>query len=115
MVLISHKLPKKIRNLALKIAISKKLKDGKLKIVDEFKLSKGKTKIFKSKLEELKINSALFVGGKEIDKSFSLASNNIPNIDVLPLAGLNVYDILKRDFLVLSSEAIIGIKERFLK
>ena len=111
----SHKLPKKIRNLALKIAISKKLKDGKLKIVDEFKLSKGKTKIFKSKLEELKINSALFVGGKEIDKSFSLASNNIPNIDVLPLAGLNVYDILKRDFLVLSSEAIIGIKERFLK
>ncbi len=111
----SHKLPKKIRNLALKIALSKKLKDGKLRIFDEFKISKSKTKVFKSILANLKIDSALFIDGKEVNKSFSLASNNIPNIDVLPVAGINVYDIFKRDFLVLSSQAIESINERFLK
>ena len=111
----SHKLPKKIRNLALKIALSKKLKDGKLKIIDEFKITKSKTKLFKSMLSNLKIDSALFIDGKEVNKSFSLASNNIPNIDVLPVAGINVYDIFKRDFLVLSSQAIESINKRLSK
>jgi large subunit ribosomal protein L4 len=111
----AHKLPKKIRNLALKIALSKKLKDGKLKIIDEFKITKSKTKLFKSMLSNLKIDSALFIDGKEVNKSFSLASNNIPNIDVLPVAGINVYDIFKRDFLVLSSQAIESINERLSK
>ena len=101
--------------MALKIALSKKLKDGKLKIIDEFKITKSKTKLFKSMLSNLKIDSALFIDGKEVNKSFSLASNNIPNIDVLPVAGINVYDILKRDFLVLSSQAIEGINERLSK
>ena len=109
----AHKLPKKIRSLALRIAISKKLKDGKLKIFDEFKISKGKTKLFKSKLVNLKINSALFIDGYEIDKGFKLASSNIPNIDVLPIAGINVYDIFKRDLLVLSKNAVEEINERF--
>ena len=66
-------------------------------------------------LANLKIDSALFIDGKEVNKSFSLASNNIPNIDVLPVAGINVYDIFKRDFLVLSSQAIESINERLSK
>lgn len=111
----SHKLPKKIRSLALKIALSKKLKDGKLKIIDVFKISKAKTSLFKSKLSNLKIDSALFVDGKEIDKNFFLASHNVPNIDVLPVSGINVYDIVKRDFLIISERALESINERFIK
>ena len=109
----AHKLPKRIRNLALRIAISKKLKDGKLKIIDNFKISKTKTSFFKKKLDSLRIESALFIDGNEVDKNFLLASNNVPKIDVLPIAGINVYDIFKRDFLVLSSNAIDGLEKRF--
>lgn len=110
----AHKLPKRIRNLALRVAISKKLKDGKLKIIENFKISKNKTSFFKKKLEILNINSALFVDGKVVDGNFLLASSNVPKIDVLPIAGINVYDIFKRDFLVLSSNAIDCLEKRFL-
>ena len=110
----AHKLPKRIRNLALRIAISKKLKDGRLKIIDNFKISKNKTSLFKKKLNILKIDSALFVDGKVVDDNFLLASCNVPKIDVLPIAGINVYDIFKRDFLVLSSNAIDCLEKRFL-
>ena len=108
----AHKLPKKIKKLALKMALSKKLKDGKLKIIDELKISKPKTSLFKNKLNNLKIDSALFVDNLDLDKNLILASNNIPKIDILPLAGLNVYDILKRDYLVFSVSAVTGIQER---
>ena len=97
----AHKLPKKIKQLALKMAISKKIKDGKLKIINELKMSKPKTNLFRSKLAGLKLDSALFIDGKEIDNNFLLASKNVPKIDILPVAGINVYDILKRDYLVL--------------
>ena len=110
----AHKLPKRIRNLALRIAISKKLKDGRLKIIDNFKISKNKTSFLKKKLDILKIDSALFVDGKVVDDNFLLASCNVPKIDVLPIAGINVYDIFKRDFLVLSSNAIDCLEKRFL-
>ena len=109
----AHKLPKKIKQLALKMAISKKIKDGKLKIINELKMSKPKTNLFRSKLTGLKLDSALFIDGKEIDNNFLLASKNVPKIDILPVAGINVYDILKRDYLVLSENAVNGIKERF--
>lgn len=109
----AHKLPKRIKKLALKMAISKKIKEGKLKVINELKISKPKTSLFKSKLSSLKLQSVLFIDGKEIDNNFLLAAKNIPKIDILPLAGINVYDILKRDFLVLSENAIDGIKERF--
>ena len=109
----AHKLPKKIKQLALKMAISKKIKDGKLKIINELKMSKPKTNLFRSKLAGLKLDSALFIDGKEIDNNFLLASKNVPKIDILPVAGINVYDILKRDYLVLSENAVNGIKERF--
>ena len=109
----AHKLPKKIKQLALKMAISKKIKDGKLKVINELKMSKPKTNLFRSKLASLKLDSALFIDGKDIDNNFLLASKNVPKIDVLPVAGINVYDILKRDYLVLSESAVNGIKERF--
>ncbi len=109
----AHKLPKKIKQLALKMAISKKIKDGKLKVINELKMSKPKTNLFRSKLAGLKLDSALFIDGKDIDNNFLLASKNVPKIDILPVAGINVYDILKRDYLVLSENAVNGIKERF--
>ena len=109
----AHKLPKKIKQLALKMAISKKIKDGKLKILNELKMSKPKTNLFRSKLAGLKLDSALFIDGKDIDNNFFLASKNVPKVDILPVAGINVYDILKRDYLVLSENAVNSIKERF--
>lgn len=111
----SHKLPKKIKKLALKMAISKKLKDGKLKILDELKISQPKTSLFRNKLNNLKIDSALFIDDVELDKNFFLASKNVPKIDVLPLVGINVYDILKRDFLIFSENALNSIQERLAK
>tara|TARA_E500000075_G_C6870447_1_gene259357 strand:+ start:173 stop:796 length:624 start_codon:yes stop_codon:yes gene_type:complete len=109
----AHKLPKKIKKLALKMAISKKVKDGKFRIINELKMSKPKTNLFRSKLAGLKLDSVLFIDGKDIDNNFLLASKNVPKIDILPVAGINVYDILKRDYLVLSENALNGIKERF--
>ena len=101
------------KKLALKMAISKKIKDGKFKIISELKISKPKTNLFRSKLSSLKLESVLFIDGKDIDNNFLLAAKNVPKIDILPVAGINVYDILKRDFLVLSENAVNGIKERF--
>ena len=111
----SHKLPKKIRSLALTMVLSSKLKDGKLKIMEDFKLSKPKTSVLKSKLVKLKIDSALFIGGKTLEKNFSFAVRNVPKIDFLPAVGINVYDIVKRDQLVLSVDAINSLNERFAK
>ena len=111
----AHKLPKKIKQLALKMAISKKIKDGKFRIISELKMSKPKTSTFRQKLSSLKLESALFIEKGEIDSNFFMASKNVPKIDVLPLAGINVYDILRRDFLVFSENAIGGILERFEK
>ncbi len=111
----AHKLPKKIKKLALKMALSKKLKDGKLKIINELKISKPKTSLFKNKLDNMKIDSALFIDNIDLDKNFFLASQNVPKIDVLPLIGLNVYDILRRDFLIFSESALTSIQERLSK
>ena len=78
-------------------------------------MSKPKTSTFREKLLSLKLESALFIEKGEIDSNFFMASKNVPKIDVLPLAGINVYDILRRDFLVFSENAIGGILERFEK
>ena len=111
----AHKLPKKIKQLALKMAISKKIKDGKFKIIDELKISKPKTSLFKNKLKNLKIDSALFIDSSIADKNFLIASKNIPKIDVLPLVGINVYDIFRCDYLIFSESALNAISERFQK
>lgn len=111
----SHKLPKKIKSLALKMALSSKFKDGKLKIIDDFKLTKPKTSILRNKLDKLKIDSALFIGGDKAEKNFSFAIRNVPKIDFLPAVGINVYDIVRRDLLVLSVDALDALNERFKK
>ena len=111
----AHKLPKKIRSLALRSALSKKYTDGKLKIISDIKLSKSKTSNLKSKLNSLGIKSALFIGGEKIDEKFLLASRNIPNIDVMTYHGLNVFTLVKREFLVLSEDALSSINKRFVR
>ena len=109
----AHKLPKKIRSLALKMALSNKLKEGKLKVVSDFKISKPKTSFLISKLAKMEIDSALFIDGKDVEKNFENALRNIPKTDFLPIAGLNVYDIIRRNFLIISEKALMGINERF--
>lgn len=107
----AHALPKKVRALALKHALSSKVKDESLIIVDGF--TGEKTKDLVAQLKALNISNALFIGGAEVDAKFAKAASNIPNIDVLPLAGLNVYDVLRRKTLVLSREAVEGVNARF--
>ncbi len=107
----AHALPKKVRALALKHALSSKVKDESLIVVDT--LAGEKTKDLVAQLKKLGISNALFIGGTEVDAKFAKAASNIPNIDVLPLAGLNVYDVLRRKTLVLSREAVEGVNARF--
>ncbi len=107
----AHDLPKKVRAMALKHALSSKVKDEALIVVDAF--SGEKTKDLVAQLKKLGIKNALFIGGAELDEKFAKAASNIPNIDVLPLAGLNVYDVLRRKTLVLSREAVEGVNARF--
>ena len=107
----AHALPKKVRAMAMKHALSAKVKDEALIVLDAF--SGEKTKDLVAQLKKLGIKNALFIGGKELDEKFAKAASNIPNIDVLPLAGLNVYDVLRRKTLVLSREAVEGVNARF--
>ena len=107
-----HSLPKKVRKLALKSALSAKQADGKLIILDEVKLTDGKTKGLVEKLGKLGLSNALIVGGAAIDVNFARAARNIAMIDVLPTQGANVYDILRRDTLVLTREAVQTLEAR---
>ena len=104
-------LPKKVRKLGLKSAISAKAADGKMIIVDALK-SAGKTAELRGKLNKLGAENALIIGGAELDEAFVKAANNIPHVDVLPQQGINVYDILRRDVLVLSKDAAAHLEER---
>jgi len=105
-------LPKKIRKQALKIALSSKAAEGKIIILDDAKAKEHKTKPMAAALKKLEIGNALIVGGKEIDNNFARATANIPLIDVLPSQGANVYDILRRDTLVLTKEAVNDLTEK---
>lgn len=107
----AHDLPKKVRALAMKHALSSKAKEGSLVVIDS--LTGEKTKDLVAQLKTLGISNALVIGGAELDEKFAKAARNIPNIDVLPLAGLNVYDVLRRKTLVLSREAVEGVNARF--
>jgi large subunit ribosomal protein L4 len=107
-----HKLQKKVRKLALKSALSAKQADGKLVILDEVALKAPKTKDLAGRLGKLGWRSVLIVGGAEIDANFARAAANIPDVDVLPSQGANVYDILRRDTLVLTKEAVQNLEAR---
>ena len=86
--------------------------DGKLIVLDEAKSGEPKTKSILGKLNKLGLSSALIVGGAELDRNFMLAARNIPGIDLLPQKGANVFDILRRDTLVLTREAVEQLQER---
>ncbi|MCI4643467.1 MAG: 50S ribosomal protein L4 [Hyphomonadaceae bacterium] len=109
----AHDLPKKVRKLALAHALSSKVKDGSLVVLDAATMDAPKTKELVAKLKGLELSNALIIGGTQVDENFAKAARNIPHIDVLPVAGLNVYDILRRDKLVVTKDALEGISARF--
>ena len=109
----AHDLPKKVRALALKYALSAKARADSIVVVDLLAATEAKTSALKTRLSALGLSNALFIGGKELDRNFSLAARNIPNLDVLPVQGINVYDILRRKTLVLSKAAVEALEERF--
>jgi large subunit ribosomal protein L4 len=108
----AHDLTKKVRKLALKTALSSKVKDGKLIIWNGTTGASGKTKDLTAKLKTLGLKSLLVIDGPAVDEKFALAARNIPNVDVLPQQGANVYDILRRDTLVLTKAAVEHLVER---
>ena len=114
-VVRSHEigLPKKVRALALRHALSSKAKEGALVVLDAATIPDAKTSSLRAQFETLGFTSALIIAGAEVEPNFRLAARNIPGIDVLPNAGLNVYDILRRRTLVLTREALEAISTRF--
>jgi large subunit ribosomal protein L4 len=109
----THALPKKVRALALKHALSAKAGAKNIIVLDDAKLSAPKTADLKKALGKLGVENALIIAGAEVDKNLALAARNIPNVDVLPNAGLNVYDVLRRNTLVLTKDAVAAIEARF--
>lgn len=105
-------LPKKIRQMGMRCALSAKAKNGKLVIVDSLAMTEAKTKDLLAKMNKLGLESVLFIGGETIDANFKLSANNIVNVDVLPQQGANVYDILRRDTLVLTKDAAENLEVR---
>lgn len=108
-----HDLPKKVRALGLRHALSAKAKAAELIVVDDLVAAEAKTKLLTGHFATLGLTNALIIGGAELDNNFALAAKNIPNVDVLPVQGINVYDILRRGKLVLSKAAIEALEERF--
>lgn len=108
----SFDLPKKVRALALRHALSAKAGAGELIVIDDATLKAAKTSDLVKALEKMGISNGLIVGGRELDANFSKAAQNVKNVDVLPSQGANVYDILRRHTLVLSKEAIADLEAR---
>jgi large subunit ribosomal protein L4 len=108
----AHDLPKKVRALALKVALSAKVAEGKLVILEKAAVASPKTKELLARLTKLNLANALFIDGVELDLNFALASRNLPHVDVLPSQGANVYDILRRDTLVLTKDAVLALEAR---
>ncbi len=113
-VVRSHatKLPKKVRKLALRSALSAKQAAGQLVVLEDAKAADSKTKALAERLGKLGWGTALIIDGAEVDAGFSRAARNIPGIDVMPTAGANVYDILQRQTLVLTKDAVSALEAR---
>ncbi len=111
----SHEIgmPKKVRALALRHALSAKAKDGGIVVWDNAALDAPKTKALKARFEALGYTSALVIDGDSVNENFGLAARNIHNVDVLPVQGINVYDILRREKLVLTKAAVDALEARF--
>ena len=114
-VVRSHEfdLPKKVRALALRHALSSKAKAGQILVLESAALADPKTSALRSNFDALGLKNALIIAGATVEANFKLAARNIPNVDVLPDAGLNVYDVLRRETLVLTRDAVHAIKARF--
>jgi large subunit ribosomal protein L4 len=108
----SHDLPKKVRRLGLKVALSAKAAEGKLIVLDQAAAESPKTRELQKKLDGLGVANALVIGGEQLDQNFSLAARNIAGVDVLPQVGANVHDILRHDQLVLTKEAVQALEAR---
>ncbi|HZP78007.1 MAG TPA: 50S ribosomal protein L4 [Pseudolabrys sp.] len=106
-------LPKKVRALALRHALSAKAKDGGIVVLDKATVKDTKTKTLAASFDKLGLSNALIIDGAEVEANFRNAARNIPNIDVLPVQGINVYDILRRKTLVLTKAALDALEARF--
>ena len=106
-------MPKKVRALALKMALSSKIASEQLVVLEDAKSIDGKTAGVRQQLAKLGIDNALIIDGPELDENFARAARNIACVDVLPAQGINVYDILRRDKLVLTKAALLSLEERF--
>jgi large subunit ribosomal protein L4 len=109
----AHDLPKKFRALALKLALSDKAKADKIVVLSAASVDEPKTKALAAHLTKLGLANALIVDGAAVDDNFRKAARNIVDVDVLPIAGINVYDIMRRDTLVLTKAAVEALTERF--
>jgi large subunit ribosomal protein L4 len=107
-----YDLPKKVRRLGLRVALSTKQAEGQLVVVDDAKLSNAHTKALIERLEKLGRTSVLIVGGRTLDDNLRRAARNLPHVDVLPVQGANVYDILRRETLVLTKDAAAALEAR---
>jgi large subunit ribosomal protein L4 len=105
-------LQKKVRRLGLKTALSAKRGEGKLVVVDAARIAEAKTKELRSRFAALGWTSVLIIDGPVVDSAFARAARNLPQVDVLPQQGANVYDILHRDTLVLTREAVQHLEAR---
>ncbi len=109
----SYNLPKKVRKFAMRSALSDKIANDQLIVVDALDVGSVKTKDVAAKLQELGIDNVLIVGGHELNDDFAKAARNIAHVDVLPIDGANVYDILNHTYLMVTTEAIDILTERF--
>jgi large subunit ribosomal protein L4 len=106
-------LPKRVRALALRHALSSKAKASEILVIDKTELKDAKTKILKEQFSKLGLENALVIDGAEVNRNFALAARGLINIDVLPVQGINVYDILRRRKLVLTKAAVEALEARF--
>lgn len=108
----AYDLPKKVRKLGLKTALSAKLAEGKLRVIKDVTFAAPKTSALVATLSGLGLSSVLVIDGKQVNQNFLLAASNIIGVDVLPEQGANVYDILRHDEVVLTEEAVRCLEER---
>jgi large subunit ribosomal protein L4 len=106
-------LPKKVRALALRHALSAKQAAGEIVVLDKAESKDGKTSALRDQFAKLEWSNVLIIDGAELEVGFVRAARNLPNIDILPVQGINVYDILRRHKLVLTKAAIAALEQRF--
>lgn len=107
-----YSLPKKVRKLGLKMALSAKQSAGQLKVIEDMQIKNPKTAAIAKQFAEIGLTRPLIIGGEQLDTAFAQSARNIKGVDILPLAGANVYDILRHKELVLTKEAVKGLEAR---